>query len=225
MMFDDDARRKLLTHLNFEVLPTESETQETEERVESEETGPAESSPEGLSEISVPQLSPLDTTAPIAGGEEDFFDNIQTPKTPEYPVERLEDLTLEATTTEGVVSTEHGFEGEGEGETEEAVQRALVVGDFKTAVQHCLASNRIADALILAYVGGSSLWETTQDNYIKKTGRPYLKVASHPQVTLRVANLLLFLLYFRLCFFYAFCMYMCPTYASTSKIHISRSKL
>ncbi|CAM6099177.1 unnamed protein product [Calypogeia fissa] len=181
VMFDDDARRKLLTHLNFDVAPTESETQDSEERVESDEAEPAQSSiiSEGTPEINVPQLSPLDTNTASLGAEEDFFDNIQTPKTPEYRVERLEELTLEPTTNDGDISTEPVFEGEGEGgETEEAVQRALVVGDFKTAVQHCLASNRIADALILAYVGSPTLWAATQDDYIKKTGRPYLKILS-----------------------------------------------
>ncbi|KAI7741646.1 hypothetical protein M8C21_003654 [Ambrosia artemisiifolia] len=42
--------------------------------------------------------------------------------------------------------------------------RALVVRDYKGAVAQCITANKMADALVVAQVGGSSLCETTQDN-------------------------------------------------------------
>ncbi|KAK3007132.1 hypothetical protein RJ639_016279 [Escallonia herrerae] len=61
---------------------------------------------------------------------------------------------------------------------DDAVQRALVVGDYKGAVAQCISVNRMADALVIANVGGSSLWESTRDQYFKMSRSPYLKVVS-----------------------------------------------
>ncbi|KAH7676991.1 Ancestral coatomer element 1 Sec16/Sec31 domain-containing protein [Dioscorea alata] len=58
------------------------------------------------------------------------------------------------------------------------IQRALIVGDYKEAVLQCLSANRMADALVIANLGGSLLWESTRDQYLKKSLSPYLKVVS-----------------------------------------------
>ncbi|KAL5199137.1 hypothetical protein ABZP36_002649 [Zizania latifolia] len=59
-----------------------------------------------------------------------------------------------------------------------SIQHALVVGDYKGAVNQCLAANRMADALVIAHAGGSDLWEITRNHYLKNTISPYLKVVS-----------------------------------------------
>jgi protein transport protein SEC31 len=58
------------------------------------------------------------------------------------------------------------------------VQRALVVGDYRGAVDACVAAGRHADALVLASVGGAELWEETRAAHIAANARkPYMRVA------------------------------------------------
>ncbi|KAL6648128.1 hypothetical protein ACP70R_012352 [Stipagrostis hirtigluma subsp. patula] len=57
-----------------------------------------------------------------------------------------------------------------------SIQRALVSGDYKGAVNKCISANRVADALVIAHAGGSTLWKSTWNNYIKSRSSPYLKV-------------------------------------------------
>lgn len=59
---------------------------------------------------------------------------------------------------------------------DDAIQRSLIVGDYKEAVAHCLSANKMADALVIAHVGGSTLWESTLDKYLKMSNAPYMKV-------------------------------------------------
>ena len=60
-----------------------------------------------------------------------------------------------------------------------AVQRALVVGDYRGAVAACVAAGRHADALVLAHAGGAELWEETRAAHIAaNVTRPYMRVAS-----------------------------------------------
>jgi len=59
-----------------------------------------------------------------------------------------------------------------------AIQRALVMGNYQAAVAACLAAQRLGDALVLAAVGGTDLWLSTQAEYLRRTPRPYLRVVS-----------------------------------------------
>ncbi|KAJ0247821.1 Protein transport protein SEC31 A [Hirschfeldia incana] len=61
---------------------------------------------------------------------------------------------------------------------DDAIQRSLIVGDYKEAVSHCLSANKMADALVIAHVGGTTLWESTLDKYLKMSNAPYMKVVS-----------------------------------------------
>ncbi|URE34598.1 transport protein [Musa troglodytarum] len=61
---------------------------------------------------------------------------------------------------------------------DDSIQHALVVGDYKGAVLRCIVAHRMADALVIAHAGGSSLWESTRDQYLKNSLAPYLKVVS-----------------------------------------------
>ncbi|KAL3683229.1 hypothetical protein R1sor_001251 [Riccia sorocarpa] len=182
VMLEDDARKKLLAHLNFGVPPTESlDPNEMDQKLGITEaalpdtTGSLEGNEEESSAL-VDEIQP-GTDA----GEDDFFDKIPSPKAAEsVPTGGLKDLTLE---TDGAdVDASQYLEKEGGdqeiSDSEEAIQRALVVGDFALAVQHCITADRMADALIIARLGESSLWEKTQNAYIRRTGRSYLKIMS-----------------------------------------------
>jgi protein transport protein SEC31 len=51
---------------------------------------------------------------------------------------------------------------------ERLLSRAVMVGDFKTAVDGCLRSNRLSDALILAVLGGEDLWKETRQHVLDR---------------------------------------------------------
>jgi protein transport protein SEC31 len=74
-------------------------------------------------------------------------------------------------------------------EAENTVNQALLVGNFEAAVECCMRSGNLADALILASCGGAELWAKTQAQYfaseLKK--RSFLSVVSaviHNKVSL-----------------------------------------
>jgi len=65
-----------------------------------------------------------------------------------------------------------------ESETDRLVTKALVVGDFDSAVSLCLSVERFADAILLAVKGGPELLARTQKAYFEKqtVALPYLRV-------------------------------------------------
>ncbi|XP_071735877.1 protein transport protein SEC31 homolog B-like isoform X2 [Rutidosis leptorrhynchoides] len=172
VMFEDDgtARTKLLNHLGFS-LPVEevSESiQDLSQNVNSLNFEEHETHKEGFAGDN--QLSNFS----FDNGE-DFFNNLPSPKceTPvSTPGKNTEESApfVEEPTKEGDLHGDVAFN--------DAVQRALVVGDYKGAVAQCIAADKMADALVIAQVGGSSLWESTRDQYLKKNRTPYLKVVA-----------------------------------------------
>ncbi|KAI6004420.1 hypothetical protein F5J12DRAFT_836728 [Pisolithus orientalis] len=65
-----------------------------------------------------------------------------------------------------------------ESETDQLVTKALVLGDFESAVELCLSTERYADALLLAIKGGQDLLQRTQNAYFARqtTEHPYLRL-------------------------------------------------
>ncbi|EPQ27901.1 uncharacterized protein PFL1_04645 [Pseudozyma flocculosa PF-1] len=65
-----------------------------------------------------------------------------------------------------------------ESTADKLITRALVLGDFESAVSLCISSDRFADALLLAVRGGQDLLERTQKAYFeKRTAQlPYLRL-------------------------------------------------
>jgi protein transport protein SEC31 len=61
---------------------------------------------------------------------------------------------------------------------EDIVKRALLVGNFEAAVECCFQAGNLADAMVLASVGGTELWQKTQQRYFEeqKSKRPYLSL-------------------------------------------------
>jgi protein transport protein SEC31 len=55
------------------------------------------------------------------------------------------------------------------------VRQALTVGDFETAVERCLATDRMADALVFSSCGGATLWEKTRASYFKQHKQPFIR--------------------------------------------------
>ncbi|KAI0062781.1 hypothetical protein BV25DRAFT_1991321 [Artomyces pyxidatus] len=65
-----------------------------------------------------------------------------------------------------------------ESETDRLVTKAVVVGDFESAVSLCLSSDRFADAILLAVKGGPELLARTQKAYFERRtiSLPYLRL-------------------------------------------------
>lgn len=65
-----------------------------------------------------------------------------------------------------------------ESEADKLITRALVLGDFESAVSLCVSTDRFADALLLAVRGGPELLARTQKTYFERrtTSLPYLRL-------------------------------------------------
>ena len=177
-MFEDDgtARTKLLTHLGFS-LPEEAN----------------DGVPDDLSQ-EVNALGLEETTAEVGfGGDnevtvfpsdngEDFFNNLPSPKG-ETPLATSGNNFILGDTvpdTEQMQQEVDGHEESVDPSFDECVQHALVVGDYKGAVAKCISADKMADALVIAHAGGTSLWESTRDQYLKMSRSSYLKVVEVP---------------------------------------------
>uniref|UniRef100_A0A1D1Z3L1 Protein transport protein Sec31A n=1 Tax=Anthurium amnicola TaxID=1678845 RepID=A0A1D1Z3L1_9ARAE len=168
VMFEDDgtARTKLLAHLGFFVS---SETGDVTDDLSKELTD----------HITLEQKT--SEAASIGSGEigafgiddgDDFFNN---------PVSSSDSFTVEASNAPLADQIQNESEEPVEGTDssfDDGIRRALVVGDYKGAVSQCISANRMADALVIAHMGGVSLWESTRDQYLKKSNLSYLKVVS-----------------------------------------------
>ncbi|XP_059649143.1 protein transport protein SEC31 homolog B-like [Cornus florida] len=177
VMFEDDgaARTKLLNHLGFS-LPTEDK--ETVQNDLSQDTSAlglegAVADNEGYAQEKETTLFPSDNG-------EDFFNNLPSPKADTPVSTSSNNIDVEGSVPSGEEMQKEmgGQEESADPSFDEAVQRALVVGDYKGAVAQCISANKIADALVIAHVGGASLWESARDQYLKMSRSPYLKVVS-----------------------------------------------
>ncbi|PON84807.1 Guanine nucleotide-binding protein, beta subunit [Trema orientale] len=177
VMFEDDgtARTKLLTHLGFSIPEVakpdvQDELSKEVNALGLEETTADEVGFEGGKEA---------TVFPTDNGE-DFFNNLPSPKA-DTPLSTSGDKFVVGDTipsTDQVQQESEVLEESADPSFDESVQHALVVGDYKGAVAKCISANKMADALVIAHAGGDSLWESTRDQYLKKSRSPYLKVVS-----------------------------------------------
>ncbi|KAL0379847.1 UNVERIFIED_CONTAM: protein transport protein SEC31B, partial [Sesamum angustifolium] len=174
VMFNEDgtARSKLLTHLGFSLPAEESNTLQNDLSEQVNALGLDESTT-----IKEGGLGNKESTLFATDNGEDFFNNLPSPRA-DTP---LADSRGESVTEDDVQESQQEIDGQEESSDpsfDDAVQRALVVGDYKGAVAQCISANKLADALVIAHVGGVSLWESTRDQYLKTRHSPYLKVVA-----------------------------------------------
>ncbi|CAN1132534.1 Protein transport protein SEC31 homolog B [Linum perenne] len=173
VMFEEDgtARSKMLNHLGFS-LPVEEKPAVVDDL---------------SGEINALQLADVTTekvgyenereSVMFAGDDgEDFFNNLPSPKV-DTPVS----VSAEATsphTDEETRQEPEGMEESADTSFYDAIQRSLVVGDYKGAVAQCMSANKKDDALLIAHLGGPALWEKTRDQCLKMNRSPYMKIVS-----------------------------------------------
>ncbi|MCO5566725.1 hypothetical protein L7F22_020404 [Adiantum nelumboides] len=183
IMFEEQARTSLLSHLGFLPQSEESKREELANGVDLLNAEVAENLNVSNGDVGAGGeasgsigASELDGQADIVDDGADFFNNICTPKGAISP--QLIPQVQKGAVAESLVLQKGESEDEivEEDDCEQALRRALVIADFKDAVRQCLSEDRVADALVLAHVGGTELWEKTLTAYFKTHRRPYQKV-------------------------------------------------
>uniref|UniRef100_A0A1J3JSN5 Protein transport protein SEC31-like protein B n=1 Tax=Noccaea caerulescens TaxID=107243 RepID=A0A1J3JSN5_NOCCA len=178
IMFEEEgtSRTKLISHLGFS-LPSQEKDQ-TVNGLSSDLNGI------GLEDTAAHAPEPEDSNEAAAfamDNGEDFFNNF--PAKPDTPVSASAKEFMPPDTDFAAKVEEPQEMPEDEEESsdtvfDDAIQRALVVGDYKEAVDQCISANKMADALVIAHVGGTALWESTREKYLKTSSAPYMKVVS-----------------------------------------------
>jgi len=168
VLFEDDARRQLLTHLDFEPEDLEATAKAAAEKVEAEKA----EAEKAAAEAAKPPATPP------AGDDDDadaFFDNL-TAESPKKPAAVEEKKEKKEAKKEKAKKKAPEAAPAAEAESEAEVQKALVVGNYGAAVDACLAADRFTDALLLASMGGGELWARAQAAVMERRPRPYMKV-------------------------------------------------
>ncbi|KAK4841237.1 hypothetical protein QYF36_001217 [Acer negundo] len=177
VMFEDEgtARTKLLTHLGFTLPVEEKDTVQEDLSQEVNAIGL-----DDTVEDNVGHAGDKEATIFTADNGEDFFNNLPSPKA-DTPVSTAGDKSVVESSVpiaQEMHEETDGLEESSDPSFDDSVQRALVVGDYKGAVEQCISADKIADALVIAHVGGAALWESTRNRYLKMNRSPYLKVVS-----------------------------------------------
>ncbi|KAI0826287.1 hypothetical protein BC629DRAFT_1434747 [Irpex lacteus] len=174
---------------------------ETEEDSGVPETTPSEVSASATSDATHQADGESTTTAPSLFGDEiagtpqtdaaaDFFGSIGTRQDePElevphhnYPIDSSVAATIgsrpSSVASEALKNNTFRIYPTGEAETDRLLTKALVLGDFESAVSLCLSADRFADAILLAARGGAELLQRTQKAYFERrtTDLPYLRL-------------------------------------------------
>ncbi|KAI3996215.1 hypothetical protein MKX01_000011 [Papaver californicum] len=173
IMFEDDgtARTKLVTHLGFvaqtgevlEELSQEMNSVNLDDRI-TDEAG-----------------STVDRSLLPTENAEDFFNNIQSPRADPLPSKSHDTIVGEENLLSNGETIQEELDeqvGSDASSFDDDIRCALVTGNYKGAVSQCIKANRMADALVIAHLGGESLWATTRDQYLKKSNSSYSKVIS-----------------------------------------------
>ena len=188
------------------VEPEREMTPEDEEEIDvnalAAETTPSEVSTGAASDATHHADGESTTTAPslfgdeIAGGPQndaaaDFFGSIGTSRGDEpqidvphhnYPLDSSVAATIgsrpSSVASDTLKNNTFRIYPNDESETDRLVTKALVLGDFESAVSLCLTCERYADAILLAVRGGPELLQKTQKAYFERrtTELPYLRL-------------------------------------------------
>ncbi|CAN6442260.1 unnamed protein product [Victoria cruziana] len=172
VMFDIEgiARKELRKHLGFAGDANASADPDLSKKIEKSLSLDEHVASEADADASLLGEGRQDT---FLDNGEDFFNNLESPKSEAFSVS--EGLVAgDASVPNGEKIQEAGLDGSPESLLDEAIQHALIIGDYKEAVSQCVFANRMADALVISHWGG--LWESTRDQYLDRSHSSYIKV-------------------------------------------------
>ncbi|KAI0088959.1 hypothetical protein BDY19DRAFT_947002 [Irpex rosettiformis] len=197
---EDTPREPVVSFAEPEREPSPA-LSETEEDSGVPETTPSEVSGSAASDATHQADGESTTTAPSLFGDEiigtpqtdaaaDFFGSIGTRQDePElqvphhnYPIDSSVAATIgsrpSSAASETLKNNTFRIYPTNEAETDRLLTKALVLGDFESAVSLCLSADRFADAILLAARGGADLLQRTQKTYFERctADLPYLRL-------------------------------------------------
>lgn len=209
ILFSTDSRRKLVKYLGFSLPPKDAGDEITMPVYGLLQSQPIAvpvrpvppSSPTGENDTSMSHApntpknvmtavpldgpAPWDMSEPYQEGEMakgSLLDGDDADKTTNGSVKPSESISAEVEDDTGKGDIQ-AFAGKSPKDIDEIIRRAVIVGDFKTAVDACLHTEKIADALVIAHAGGPDLWYYTQAEYLSK-----VDLSSGPRVIGAVAG-------------------------------------
>lgn len=103
--------------------------------------------------------------------DDSFFGQVASEQA--SPIEEKPVETVAAPLIEAIISKPFNLYPESSNETDRLITRAIVLADFESAVNVCLASERYSDALLLAICGGSELLARTQKTYFENQSKKF----------------------------------------------------
>ncbi|KAI7870467.1 hypothetical protein BDF14DRAFT_97344 [Spinellus fusiger] len=186
-LFAEDAREQLMKHLGFDksqaaaalAAVTANKTLETPETVESVSEGASpkevEETPaitqdkateesQQTNEEKTDKLSGLFQISDVTTPEEEFFAKAE--QTPLQAPVAIPSAIIPAIQREALKLYPADVS-----ETDTLITRSIVLGDFESAVQLCLDSDRLSDALLLAICSGGDLLAHTQKVYFERQAK------------------------------------------------------
>lgn len=190
-LFAENAREQLMQHLGFrkeEILSAvakltggdkenekPSEPATTAETAEASEKTPEQKNEEAKADTGESEAKPVagQTTDALSelfqsssDSSEDFFAQQSAATVPE-------ESPAEASAAGLVAAIQGPLElyPKDSSETDKLITRSIVLGDFESAVELCLASDRLSDALLLAQSAGGELWLRTRKTYFERQAK------------------------------------------------------
>ncbi|KAI8637267.1 hypothetical protein BD408DRAFT_406578 [Parasitella parasitica] len=180
-LFSDNAREQLIRYLGFEREQVVAAANELFEKKKAADV--TASSNQGGSEMqhdstsveteemvdSATEISPGDTASTLFaqsetdGVDDSFFGQVAAEQS--SAAEAGPSGAISLPLVEAIVSGPFNLYPETSNETDRLITRATMLGDFESAVNACLASQRYSDALLFAICGGSDLLARTQRIY------------------------------------------------------------
>jgi protein transport protein SEC31 len=166
-LFSENAREELMKYLGFEKEQVMAAAQDllNKSNIKSNETTEkvVQASP-----IQSNTMSNFFGSSEAVSPDEAFFgqvaDKEQTISAKEKPAINVAAL---------ISSRPFNLYPDGSSDTDHLITRAIVLGDFESAANVCIASERYADALLLAICGGSELLARTQKTYFEKQSKKF----------------------------------------------------
>ena len=199
ILFEEDARRKLMNHVGFsadaisdEVLslkladlkldqfPKKSAFKASAEAPASGEAATPPAADKPSEEEKPADAAPSEPTADglfgDSGAAEDFL--APQPPPPEPVAAPAAEAAPAAASAPSPLSQPLVSEAVGPNPVlDAAVKRAIIAGNFEAAVDVCVKFGRMADALLLAATGGRELFQRTQERYFElMKDQPFMKI-------------------------------------------------
>ncbi|KAL9557965.1 hypothetical protein PS6_001549 [Mucor atramentarius] len=200
-LFSENAREQLMKYLGFEKeqvaaaanemlekknkasaavdVSTKEEPKVKEEKVnedEEKETEVEAKSADAVEDLSTTNDTPstLFGQSETDGADDSFFGQVASEQTsPVAADENSVDHVATAPLIEAIINRPFNLYPDSSNETDRLITRSIVLGDFESAVNVCLASERYSDALLLAICGGSDLLARTQKTYFEHQSKKF----------------------------------------------------